>query len=164
MRLLRAGRYSPVGRIKVYQKSPDGSRLDATEHPIYKVLCIEPNRTQTPVKLLEFLVASLSIKGNAYFEKKVIGGRLIALLPILPQDVSDIKLLSNGKYEYIIKKDSKEYKLAEDQVWHIRGFGLDGFLGIDVFGNGKNVIGAAMAANEASSKFFESGMLAAFTN
>lgn len=146
--------------LKVYQKLPNGYRADAKENPIYKVLCVEPNKTQTPVKLLEFLVASMSIKGNAYFEKIMIGNRLIALLPILPQDVTDIKQLNNGKYEYTITKDSKERKLLEDKVWHIRGFGLDGFLGLDAFSTGKNIIGAAMASNETSSKFFEKGMSA----
>ncbi|MBP6861354.1 MAG: phage portal protein [Neisseriaceae bacterium] len=144
--------------LKIYEKKADGSRAEAKETPLYKVLCVEPNRTQTPVKLIEFLLASYCIKGNAYFEKKMIGDRLIALIPILPQNVMDITQLANGKFEYKIKKDNKEFKLPEDRVWHVRGFGLDGALGLDVFSVGRNVIGAAMASNEASASFFKSGM------
>lgn len=144
--------------IKIYYKNADGSRIDAKEHDLYKVLCVEPNRIQTPVKMLEFLVASISIKGNAFFEKKIIGGRLIALIPILPQNVTEIKLLSNGKFDYIVIENNKQRVIKEENIWHIRGFGLDGILGIDVFAQGKDIIGAAQASGEASSKFFESGM------
>lgn len=145
--------------VKVYQKQKDGSRLEAKDHYLYEVLCREPNRVQTPAKMLEFLVACLCIKGNAYFEKKMIGKRLIALMPILPQSVTDVKLLDNGRYEYTINNGTgKEIKLPDDKVWHVRGFGTNGVLGDDVFGTGKEVIGAALASNETAYKFFERGL------
>jgi HK97 family phage portal protein len=145
--------------VKVYQKQSDGSRIEAKDHQLYEVLCREPNRVQTPAKMLEFLVACLCIKGNAYFEKKMIGKRLIALIPILPQSVTDVKLLDSGRYEYTINSGAgKEQKLLDDKIWHIRGFGTNGVLGDDVFGTGREVIGAALASNETAYKFFESGL------
>lgn len=144
--------------LKVYEKKEDGSRIEASRSPIYNVLCVEPNRVQTPAKLIEFLVASIALTGNAYFEKKMIADRLISLIPILPQNVSDINQLDNGKYQYTINKNSKQLILDEDKVWHIRGFGLDGFLGLSTIEKGKNVIGAAIASSETSANFFKNGM------
>lgn len=144
--------------IKVYERKADGSRVEAVGTDLHNVLTLEPNSVQTPSKLLEFLVASLSIKGNAYFEKKMIGDRLILLQPILPQDVTSIDSGPGGKLIYTFMRDDKEVKLNGDRIWHIKGFGLNGMLGLDVFDVGRDVIGAAMSSNEASSNFFKGGM------
>lgn len=146
--------------LKIYEKKEDGSRVEATHKDIFQVLCVEPNRVQTPSKLMEFLVASMSLTGNSYYEKKMIGDRLISLLPIHPQCITDTEQLDNGKYQYIINQNGEQRILSEDSIWHVRGFGLDGFLGLSTIEKGKNVIGAAMASNESSSNFFKSGMSA----
>ncbi len=145
--------------LRVFEVKDDGERVPAKDSDIYKVLCEEPNLLQTPSKLIEFLVASLCIKGNAYFEKRMIGNRLIALHPILPQDILNVDVL-NGKMVYTFRRGDKEVKLNSDKIWHVRGFGLDGMLGLDVFDAGRDVIGAAMSSNEASSNFFKNGMSA----
>lgn len=146
--------------LKIYEKKPDGSRVEATNKDIYQVLCIEPNKVQTPSKLVEFLVASMSMTGNSYYEKKMIGDRLISVLPIQPQCLVNVEQLDNGKYQYIVNINGEQRTLNEDAIWHTRGFGLDGFLGLSTIEKGKNVIGAAMASNESSSNFFKSGMSA----
>lgn len=145
--------------LRAFEVKDDGERVPAKDSDIYKVLCEEPNLLQTPSKLIEFLVASLCIKGNAYFEKRMIGNRLIALRPILPQDILNVDVL-NGKMVYTFRRGDKEVKLNSDKIWHVRGFGLDGMLGLDVFDAGRDVIGAAMSSNEASSNFFKNGMSA----
>lgn len=144
--------------LKVYELKPDGSRVEAVGTDLHNVLTIEPNATQTPSKLLEFLVAGLCIKGNAYFEKRMIGDRLIILQPILPQDIKDIEEGAGGKLIYTFTRNNKEVKLNSDRMWHVKGFGLNGMLGLDVFDVGRDAIGAAMSSNEASSNFFKSGM------
>lgn len=55
-------------------------------------------------------------------------------------------------------RDDKEQVRNSDQIWHIRGFGLDGMLGLDVFDVGRDSIGAAISSSEASSNFFKGGM------
>lgn len=146
--------------LKVYEKKNDGSRAEASKKDVYSVLCVEPNKIQTPSKMIEFLVASMSMTGNAFFEKKMLGERLIALLPIQPSAVTCIDQLDSGKYQYTINQNGKQRILMEDAIWHVRGFGLDGILGLSAIEKGKNVIGAAMASSESSSNFFKSGMSA----
>ncbi|HBP27935.1 MAG TPA: phage portal protein [Advenella kashmirensis] len=144
--------------LKLYQKMPDGSRVPAKNHPLYKLLCIEPNKDQTPSEFLLFIVASLVLRGNAFVEKIMIGQKIIALIPIAPQYLTKIEKLKNGKYEYTIVKDGKERKIPEDRMFHTRAFGLDGRLGLDPIKYGAEVFGAAMAADEAAAKIFENGL------
>ncbi|MDK4545151.1 phage portal protein [Kingella kingae] len=146
--------------IKLYRKQNDTRQSLENAHFLWQLFKIAPNKDQTPAKLFEFLIASMLLRGNAYFEKRIIGSRTVALLPILPQAVEGIKRLDNGQYEYTFTRDGVRHVLPETHIWHIRGFGLDGFLGLPSVQVGANVFGSATAADEAAGKIFASGMSA----
>lgn len=145
--------------LKVYRRMPDGSREEAVNHPLYRVLCISPNAEMTPGRFMLTVVASLVMRGNAFVEKKFIGSRIVALVPLLPQ-LMTVKRLKNGKLEYTYTEDGNKRTLNESQIMHIRGFGMDGVAGMMPVNAGRDVLGAAMAADEAAAKFFENGMQA----
>ena len=115
--------------LKVYRKLPDGSRVIASDHPLHDVLCVRPNSEMTPGRFILMIVASIAVRGNAYVEKKRLGGKLVSLIPLLPQAVA-VRRNDAGALEYEIA-DSKggKRKLSADDVMHIRGFGLDVFAG-----------------------------------
>ncbi len=144
--------------LKLHERQEDGSLKDATDYALWRTLCIEPNKQQTPSKMLEFLVASLALRGNAYFEKRMVADRVRALIPLLPQNLVKIEKLENGEYQYRFLVEGKEEIFPEKDIWHIRGFGLDGLTGLDSLSVGKETIGSAMASNEAAATFFEKGM------
>lgn len=146
--------------MRVYRKRAGGGRDVATDHPLYALLCRSPNAEMTPGRFMMFIVASLAVRGNAFVEKRRIAGRIVALHPILPQDVA-VKRNDAGRLIYEVA-DGKGGKrtLQADDVMHIRGFGLDGICGMQPVDTGRQVIGAATAANEASAKMFAQGMQA----
>lgn len=145
--------------LKLYRRLPDGSRVDATDHPLYRVLCVSPNAEMTPGRFMLMVVASLSMRGNAFVEKKFIGDRIVALVPLLPQ-LMVVKRLNNGRLEYTYTEDGVKRVFTEKNLMHIRGFGLDGVCGILPIQAGRDVIGAAMSADEAAAKVFANGMQA----
>lgn len=145
--------------LKLYRRMPDGSRQPATSHPLYRVLCIKPNAEMTPGRFMLTVVASLVIRGNAFIEKKYVGSRIVALVPLLPQ-LMTVKRLKTGKLEYTYTENGTKRVLTESQIMHIRGFGMDGVAGMMPVNAGRDVIGAAMSADEAAAKFFENGMQA----
>lgn len=81
--------------LKVYERQPDGSRKPATNHPAYQVLCRRPNLEMTPSRFMLMLVASICLRGNAFVEKKMIGNKLVSLVPLLPQNMV-VKRLDNA--------------------------------------------------------------------
>lgn len=85
--------------LKVYQRREDGSRILALKHPAYQVLCRRPNIEMTPSRFMLMVVASICLRGNAFVEKKMIGHKLVALDPLLPQNMV-VKRLDNGRLEY----------------------------------------------------------------
>lgn len=145
--------------LKLYRRQPDGSRTVATDHPLYRVLCISPNAEMTPGRFMLMIVASLALRGNAFVEKKLIGSRIVALVPLLPQHMR-VKRQANGRLEYIYNENGTERTIPEKNLMHIRGFGLDGVCGIMPVKAGREVLGAAMSADEAAARVFAQGLQA----
>lgn len=146
--------------LRVYRKQADGSRVIASDHPLYGVLCVAPNSEMTPGRFMLHIVASMALRGNAYVEKKRIGSRIVALLPLLPQNVS-VRRNDAGALEYEVA-DQKGGKrtLSADDVMHVRGFGLDGVCGLQPIAVGREIVGASAAANDATARIFANGMQA----
>lgn len=145
--------------LKLYRRQPDGSRTVATDHPLYRVLCISPNAEMTPGRFMLMVVASLALRGNAFVEKKLIGSRIVALVPLLPQHMR-VKRQPNGRLEYIYNENGADRPIPEKNLMHIRGFGLDGVCGIMPVKAGREVLGAAMSADEAAARVFAQGLQA----
>ncbi|QEW32017.1 phage portal protein [Erwinia billingiae] len=143
--------------LKIYTRQDDGSRKPATDHPAYQVLCRRPNLEMTPSRFMLMLVASICLRGNAFIEKKMIGNRLVSLVPLLPQNMV-VKRLDNGNLEYTYTESSTKRVISVKNIMHIRGFGLDGICGMMPMMAGKDVIGAAMAVEESAAKIFENGL------
>lgn len=143
--------------LKIYERQPDGSRKPATNHPAYQVLCRRPNLEMTPSRFMLMLVASICLRGNAFVEKKMIGSKLVALVPLLPQNMV-VKRLDNGSLEYTYTEATTQRVIPPKNIMHIRGFGLDGVCGMMPMMAGRDVIGAAMAVEESAAKIFENGL------
>ena len=143
--------------LKIYARQADGSRKPATDHPVYQVLCRRPNMEMTPSRFMLMLVASICLRGNSFIEKKMIGSKLVSLVPLLPQNMV-VKRLENGRLEYTYTESGQKRVIPEKNLMHIRGFGLDGVCGMMPMREGRDVIGAAMAVEESAAKIFENGL------
>ncbi|WP_130098923.1 phage portal protein [Siccibacter turicensis] len=143
--------------LKVYERQPNGSRKPATNHPAYQVLCRRPNLEMTPSRFMLMLVASICLRGNAFVEKKMIGNKLVSLVPLLPQNMV-VKRLDSGSLEYTYTEAGTKRVIPVKNIMHIRGFGLDGVCGMMPMMAGRDVIGSAMAVEESAAKIFENGL------
>jgi len=145
--------------LKVYRRKSDGSRDLARGHPLHRLLSQSPNSEMTPGRFMLFVVASICLRGNAFVEKRRIGGRVVALVPLLPQNMV-VQRAESGRLKYTYTDQDGKRELAPDDLMHIRGFGLDGVCGMHPIQEGKEVFGSAMAAEEAAARVFANGMQA----
>ncbi len=143
--------------LKVYQREADGSRKLAQSHPAYQVLCRRPNSEMTPSRFMLMVVASVCLRGNAFVEKKMIGSKLVSLVPLLPQCMK-VERLDNGELKYTYSEKGDPRIIPVKNMMHIRGFGLDGVCGMMPMRIGRDVFGAAMAVEESAAKIFENGI------
>lgn len=145
--------------LKLYRRLPDGSREPAKDHPLFRLLCRTPNAEMTPQRFMLMVVASICLRGNAFVEKKMLGDRVVALVPLLPQCMR-VKREDNGRLKYTYTENGVERVIPEKSLMHIRGFGLDGVCGMLPVTMGRDIFGSAMSAEEAAAKVFAQGMQA----
>ncbi|HGN0294697.1 TPA: phage portal protein [Proteus mirabilis] len=146
--------------IKIYKSESDGSRSLAKDHPIYRLLCKQPNFEMTPSRFMLMVVASLCLRGNSFIEKKYIGSKLVALEPLLPQNMTVKRSEQTGmlEYKYTDPSGQKIRTIPTNKIMHIRGFGMDGICGMIPVKIGRDVIGAALSVEESAAKIFENGL------
>lgn len=145
--------------FKMYEDPPDGNKHPAVNHPFYDLLCRQPCPDMTTIRFIQMIIVSILFRGNAFIEMRHINGRPVALLPLLPQNMN-VSTGDNGrlKYRYTDPHSGVEREIARENIIHIRGFGLDGIVGLNPMKAGKEVLGSALATNEAAAKFFENGL------
>ena len=145
--------------LKLYRRLPDGSREPAKDHPLFRLLCRTPNAEMTPQRFMLMVVASICLRGNAFVEKKMVGARVVALVPLLPQCMR-VKREDSGRLKYTYTENGVERVIPEKNLMHIRGFGLDGVCGMLPVTMGRDIFGSAMSAEEAAANVFAQGMQA----
>lgn len=146
--------------IQVYERDGDAKKL-ARDHPLYGLLHDSPNADQTAAEFVEGQVACLGLWGNGYAEKDYSGARLVALTPMRP-DLMSVVRTAGGRRQYVYSDPQRGRRiLDEDKVFHLRGFGVGGDVGLSPISYARQTMGAAMAADEAAAKIFASGLQAA---
>lgn len=130
--------------------------VPARDHPLYALLHDSPNADQTAAEFWEANVAALCLRGNGFAEKVMTGSRLTSLAPMRPDLVHVFRDNGRRKYRY---NDSKNPRvLDEDQVFHLRGFGVGGDVGLSPISYARQTMGSALAADEAAARLFANGL------
>lgn len=151
---LNARTIASCGR-KVLRRTSALEREAAEDHPLHRVLAISPNPDQTPMEFWEGQVTSLNLRGNAYARIGRRGDRqVVALWPLSPDSVS-VYRASSGERRYRIggKED-----VGADEIFHLRGFGAGGDLGLSPIAYGRQTIATALAAEEVAGSTFANGL------
>lgn len=146
-------------------KISDGSKVKATDHPLYFLLHDEPNPEMASFVFRETLMTHLLLWGNAYAQVIRNGrGEVVALYPLMPNRMS-VDRDRNGQlfYSYTTSKDDAPTNklgtvtLHPRDVLHIPGLGFDGLVGYSPIAMAKNAIGMAIACEEYGATFFANG-------
>lgn len=146
--------------LSMYERRGDQDRVRvASDEDVAEVICDSPNEDQTPLEFWESQVAWLMAMGNAYSEKVSTGSRLSALQPIPSTNCHPVRL-ENGELVYRVHDRGQSEDLPRDKVFHLKGFGFGGDLGLSPMSFGVQTFGAAIAMEEASAKVFGSGLQA----
>ena len=144
--------------LAVYSKSGD-KRTKEGDHPVTKMLAVEPNEEMTAVSLRTAMQAHILGWGNGYCEiVRRIDGTPAAIYPLKPDRVAPLRD-SNGQLLYEISKDDgSKIRLPAKKVLHVPGLGYDGLVGYNVIRYARESIGLGMAAEEFGNAFYGNGL------
>lgn len=141
----------------VYRRLPRGKER-APEFYLYPVLHDTPNPEMTSFTFRETLTAHVALWGNGYAEMQLDGaGRVVALWPLLPNRTAPERL-SNGTLIYKTFVPGVGYRgLSSDRIFHVRGLGMNGTLGLSPIAQARNAVGLALATEEFGGRVFGNG-------
>ena len=140
-----------------YQRRTDGGRDTAGGHELYGLLHDSPNADQTSCEFWEGLAAHLLIWGNAFAEISRSGDRIVAL-DLLRPDLMSVHRDRDGTLIYRFSDPRGLREFREADIFHVRGFGFGGDLGLSPVAHARQTLGATIATDEAAARTFANGL------
>lgn len=139
----------------LFRPKAGGGSTKVKNHWLYRLIAKCPNRFQTPFEWRLMLNGHLALRGNAFCQITPDGqGGIAELLPLHP-DRMTIELLDNGSYRYkYVDQRGKVIYYARGEVWHLRGWSDDGYMGLSPLQIAREALAEGIAIQNYSSRFF----------
>ena len=139
----------------------DKDKQIASNHYLYRILHDSPNADMTASEFWESMVASLDLWGNAYalIVRNTRNNEVVSLDVLNPEHMA-VKRSKTGVLTYLYRDGHILYNYAEDDILHIKGFTVDGLIGLSPIKYQSSVMGFQIDANTAANNEFKIGMKA----
>lgn len=143
----------------VFERPKGSGRPEiAFDYALQTILHDQANAETTAFSLIQAVVASLAVHGEAYGEKRFVGNRLVAV-DFLPRN-RVTRVFENDEWRYYFaNRDGTRREIPRAKLWRILGFSLDGVCGLSVVQYGARNLNSAMSAEIAASSTFEKGLM-----
>lgn len=140
---------------ELYRRTDGGNRERATDHPLYDVIHSQPNQKDTAFEYYEQAQGALGLDGNhiALIDRDG-AGYVRELIPVSNTKVQVLKGNDGMPYYHLYDLDEV---LPARMVHHIKGFSLDGYVGVSPIETNADAIGLAIATEEHASAVFSRG-------
>lgn len=126
------------------------------DNPLARLLRYSPNQYMTAQEFRESMTMQLCFYGNAYalIERNSIGD-VINLLPLLSANM-DVRL-EGKKIVYRYKRDSEYANFSQREIFHLKGFGFNGLVGLSPIAHACKSAGVAVAMEDQQRDFYANG-------
>lgn len=148
--------------LVVYRRTADRGKERALEHPQYDLLHRKPNNWMTSWRWRHLIAVQAVLWGGHYSQIWPGPGGIGQLVPLSPETTRIVDQLADGRLVYVTRDRTKsgfgeERRLIQDDIFHVRGFSIDGKSGIPLARVARNAIGLALAAERHGSVFMRRG-------
>jgi len=142
----------------VYRRDSEGNRIEATAHPLNRLVRYGPNPAMTWPDLIEHLLASTLLTGNGLLAIDRGGNGQLAGLRFLPWGMVTVAELSSGRlaYDYADGRGNVR-RYLEGEVLHLRDRTDDGKIGRSRLSRAAETVSGVSAANTAAATFLGNG-------
>lgn len=138
--------------LHVYERTPDGRR-ETEEHYLYDLLKVAPNAFMSPLEFREAMTMQLALWGNSYAAiERDSQGVPISLMPLRSDRVTPIREAGTVTYHYHMQ--DRDHVFAKESVFHLKGFSVDGLIGLSPLAYARNTMGISASADKFASKSF----------
>jgi len=137
--------------LRVYRTDSDGSRVETPSHRAAKLLAF-PNQYMAGDEMVEQIVLSLLLWGNAFVLKIKSSNGVVELWPLDPSRVK-VTRSSEGYPLYVV--DGKKGPYTQSTILHIRGLSFDGLVGLSPIQMARQGLGTYAAAAKYQGRFWK---------
>lgn len=143
----------------VYRKLPDGSRIEAVDHPVANLFAYGPNDWQTTPEFIEMMTAHALLRGNAYAGiDRNNRGEPVALNPFHPDLVSVVEIPRTGRYAYDVSlRQGGTRRYLPEEMLHLKDRSDDGIVGKSRLTRARETFGSAIATERYAAATFRNG-------
>lgn len=146
----------PLG---IYAEDQFGNGVLNKNHPLHPVLRHQPNADMTAFEFWQAMIACLLLWGNGYAEKVTnVLGEVVSLTPMMPDRVVPYRETDGSIYFTYLDPFGQQRRLDESQVLHLKGFTLNGLLGLSPIQYARHSLGSALSTDEAAGRIFANGL------
>lgn len=143
--------------LDVFETDKQGNRTKVDlSHPLARLLRYSPNQYMTAQEFREAMTMQLCFYGNAFalIERNKVGD-VISLLPLLSANM-DVRM--EGKniiYKY--QRDHEFAKFKQHEIFHLKGFGFNGLVGLSPIAYACKTASTAVAMEDQQREFYANG-------
>lgn len=136
--------------LKIYKEREGGKGADvATDHPLFNLLNLKPNRWQSSFRFRETMMIHLCLVGNFFAFKSKVRGQIGELIPIEPAKMAVERLRDYSLIYKVTGEDGTQRIFPQETILHLRGPSWNSWMGLEIVRIAREAIGLAMAAENA---------------
>ncbi len=142
--------------LDVYETKADNRSKVGLDNPLARLLRYSPNQYMTAVEFREAMTMQLCYYGNAYAHiERNSAGDVISLLPLMSVNM-DVRL-ENKRVVYRYRRDSEYADFKPGEIFHLKGFGFNGLVGLSPIAFAAKTAGVAVAMEDQQREFYANG-------
>ena len=142
--------------LDVFETKGDDRSKVGLDNPLARLLRYSPNQFMTAFDFRVAMTMQLCYYGNAYalIERNSVGD-IISLVPLLSVNM-DVRL-EGKRIVYRYRRDSEYADFKQKDIFHLKGFGFNGLVGLSPIAFGAKTAGVAVAMEDQQRDFYANG-------
>lgn len=142
--------------LDVFETKGDDRTKVGLDNPLARLLRYSPNQFMTAFDFRVAMTMQLCYYGNAYALIERNGaGDIISLVPLLSVNM-DVRL-EGKRIIYRYRRDSEYADFKQADIFHLKGFGFNGLVGLSPIAFGAKTAGVAVAMEDQQRDFYANG-------
>ena len=142
----------------IYERTPDGGKRLASDHPAYRCLHSQANEETTAFEFWESAILHMCLTGNAYALLTMDAKMNVSEMRLLsPADVTVEREPETGRKFYRVSKGAPKtiYLDMEGEILHLPALGYDGLRGFSPVEYAGPTISTSLQAESYAKQFFD---------
>lgn len=142
--------------LDVYETQDNDRHKVGLDNPLARLLRYSPNRFMTAVEFRTAMTMQLCFYGNAYaLIERNSAGDVISLIPLMSVNMDP--RLENGRIVYRYRRDTEYADFKQAEIFHLKGFGFNGLVGLSPIAFAAKTAGVAVAMEDQQRDFYGNG-------